>query len=231
MTTTVIILRGLPGSGKTTRALMRLEHSPIKAEEIVVCSADQYFTDQDTGEYTFDPAGIGEAHRRCFLKFLDACQDAHLNGSPKLIYVDNTNIQAHEIAPYVAVANGYHLYHQIQLVWCDLPTALKRNVHRVPEHVILDMYQRLLAERLPPYWNQVVICEGVESPNALPRPAALVHYPMVKLQDLSENPEIVLGCNSLCGMKPGASGLTMCEDWDKVTCQTCKFLRKEQERK
>lgn len=39
---------------------------------------------------------------------------------------------------------------------CDVETAIKRNIHGVPENTILQMQKNLLTEIVPPYWNQDV---------------------------------------------------------------------------
>lgn len=51
------ILRGAPGSGKTTWALANRQTSTL-------CSADHYFTGPD-GVYRFDASKIGLAHAAC----------------------------------------------------------------------------------------------------------------------------------------------------------------------
>jgi uridine kinase len=56
----MIIVRGLPGSGKSTFAQETLEKSP----ELVWVEADQFFTDSN-GVYVFAPAKIKEAHTWC----------------------------------------------------------------------------------------------------------------------------------------------------------------------
>ena len=50
------IVRGLPGSGKSTLALSLVGH------DFLVCEADKYFIDKETGEYKFDAKVIKNAH-------------------------------------------------------------------------------------------------------------------------------------------------------------------------
>lgn len=59
----VLILRGLPGSGKSTYV--------GGMDRAVVCSADDFFYNAK-GQYQFDPSRLEEVHRRCFGKFFEA---------------------------------------------------------------------------------------------------------------------------------------------------------------
>ena len=54
----VIIMRGLPGSGKSTEA-----KSYILTHGAVVVSADDFF--MVAGKYRYNPAKIGDAHVAC----------------------------------------------------------------------------------------------------------------------------------------------------------------------
>eukprot|EP01052_Picozoa_sp_SAG31_P018538 SAG31_NODE_1317_length_8836_cov_3.151311_3_plen_202_part_00 len=56
---TVVVMRGLPGSGKTYVTEM------IQKDVGAVCSADVYFQQESGGEYSFDVAKIRDAHRYC----------------------------------------------------------------------------------------------------------------------------------------------------------------------
>lgn len=55
--TTLILIRGCPGSGKTTLAKKLVENSDSKTKHF---EADQYFTDA-SGNYKWDGMKIGEA--------------------------------------------------------------------------------------------------------------------------------------------------------------------------
>ena len=54
------IMRGLPGSGKSTIASRIQEQLP----QVQVCSADHHFIDEE-GEYRFDLSKLGAAHAAC----------------------------------------------------------------------------------------------------------------------------------------------------------------------
>lgn len=82
----LFIVRGLPGSGKTS-----LGHKL----SLLVYAADDFFVDED-GRYNFDPAKLGQAHA--------ACQDnvrKALNYGCEEVAVTNTFTQRWEIQPYL----------------------------------------------------------------------------------------------------------------------------------
>ena len=130
------ILRGLPGSGKSSLAIM-LEH--YLSDNCLTFSADRYFENY-MGEYNFDSSKIGKAHADCLERFT-ACV---LKGEDHVI-VDNTNTQEWEYEKYVKLARqqGYDVI--ILRVETDLNDAelAKRNIHGVPEETIARMRHRL----------------------------------------------------------------------------------------
>ena len=87
----VIIMRGLPGSGKSSYISQYHRDSHV-------CSADNYFTDS-SGRYNYNQELIGEAHRHCQMDFEVALSD----GSRDVI-VDNTNFQKWHYIDYIKQA-------------------------------------------------------------------------------------------------------------------------------
>lgn len=140
------IMRGVPGSGKST---WLKEHHP----DILVCSADHYFTDSNTGEYTFVPTKLCEAHERCWYKAFQ------LIDSRQSLAVDNTNVDPRLVQPYLSAARirGY----RIVVVTCRTSylEAYRRNVHGVPLETVCRMLDTLSENRRP--WDNV---EYVEVP-------------------------------------------------------------------
>lgn len=134
----IYILRGLPGSGKSTLAR--------QYPDATVCSADHYH--MVDGVYRYDVKNAAAAHNACFQKFLKCV-------GYEMVIVDNTNISAHELAPYVAVAKAYDVPWEIILVNSDLATCLGRNTHNVPDNTMLDMQRRLITEFIP--WPQRIV--------------------------------------------------------------------------
>ena len=90
---TLYIVRGLPGSGKSTFA---------QSLGCPVFEADQYFNDNETGEYKFDASKIKLAHNWCKLRVEHSMDD----GVDK-IAVSNTFTQEWEMESYLALAENY----------------------------------------------------------------------------------------------------------------------------
>jgi len=130
----VIIMRGIPGSGKTT-------HIEQNYSDAVVCSSDHYFTDED-GNYNFDIEHIGVAHKQSKEKFYSA-----LERKETPIIVDNTNTRWWEMEDYVYAAEeaGYDIVF-IRLV-TDVETAYNRNIHNTPRDIVEKFY--MIFEELP----------------------------------------------------------------------------------
>lgn len=148
----VVILRGVPGAGKSRYAR---ENFP----EANVCSADHFF--MKDGEYKFDPNKLAQAHGACLRKFIDCIG---VNGEVAFVpidtvVVDNTGTSVVEIAPYAALANAYGCELEIITLEVDPKVAAARNVHGVPETSVLRMAQNLEhgTKQLPPWWPHKVV--------------------------------------------------------------------------
>lgn len=122
----VIIMRGVPGSGKSTKA---------KSFEGVIVSADDYF--MNNGIYCYNSSLIREAHQRCLANFSFLLY----KGIP-LVIVDNTNIQKWNYEKYEKVAKQYG--YEVEVVslkdsGLSVQELAKRNIHGVPEEKIKQM--------------------------------------------------------------------------------------------
>jgi len=93
----LIIVRGIPGSGKTTFAEMICK---------IVFSADDYHTDKD-GNYNWKPENVGKAHEWCQAQTAKAME----RGVSK-ICVANTSTTEREMRPYRRLAQkfGYKVF-------------------------------------------------------------------------------------------------------------------------
>lgn len=139
----LIIMRGLPGSGKSRAAAEIAESATRAGKSVFIASADAYF--ENDGVYEFDPAKLPLAHAACMHNVLVA-----LKSRTSVIIVDNTNSQTWEYASYVRAADlaGYKVVmHEIhtrpqQLTVEELMTFAKRNVHGVPFSAIAAMAAR-----------------------------------------------------------------------------------------
>ena len=99
------IVRGIPGSGKSTFAKTLVGH------DFLVCEADKYFIDKETGEYKFDFSKIKDAHKFCQDMVETYMKDSLLNDNfYKEIAVSNTFTQEWELQPYYELAIKYGYY-------------------------------------------------------------------------------------------------------------------------
>lgn len=101
---TVIILRGVPSSGKSSFAGY-IENWMINP--VVVCCADDYFTDEN-GNYNFDHTKLGEAHDYCYSKYINAVNDYDI----QTVIVANTNTREQDVNKYrnYAVENNVRVF-------------------------------------------------------------------------------------------------------------------------
>ncbi|KAG2457351.1 N42L2 protein, partial [Polypterus senegalus] len=116
---TLILMRGMPGSGKSTHAQELAQSNPNG----VVLSTDDYFS-QQTG-YSYDPSLLGDAHEWNQSRAKEAMEKGQ---SP--IVIDNTNTQAWEMKPYVQLAleKGYNVeFHEPNTGWKFDPVELEKN--------------------------------------------------------------------------------------------------------
>lgn len=131
----LILLRGLPGSGKTTLSRILLGQS----RDGIVFSTDDYFRHQDGYRYNVDQ--LGDAHDWNQNRAKQA-----INQGRSPVIIDNTNTQAWEMKPYVemAIGKGYRVeFHEPETWWKFVPEELeKRNKHGVSRKKIAQMLDR-----------------------------------------------------------------------------------------
>ncbi len=97
---TLIILRGLPGSGKSTFADFLSENFLDEYGNIPICSADNFF--MKDGKYIFDKSKLHAAHQRCHLDV-----DQAMFQMEPIILLSNTNTTDKEMEPYFELAKKY----------------------------------------------------------------------------------------------------------------------------
>ncbi|NXW93009.1 N4BP2 protein, partial [Alopecoenas beccarii] len=136
----LVLLRGVPGSGKSYLARTLLEDNPGG----IILSTDDYFSKH--GQYHYDTDCLGEAHDWNRKRAKEAFE---MGISP--IIIDNTNIQAWEMKPYVTLAQQFKykvMFREPDTWWKFKPKELeRRNIHGVSKEKIkrmLERYERCL---------------------------------------------------------------------------------------
>jgi predicted kinase len=122
---TLTLLRGLPGSGKSTFA------KSLGGEHI---EADMFFVDRETGEYKFDATKLKLAHNWCAIQV----QKAMVEDEPKII-VSNTFTQEWEMKTYYDLAK-MHGYRVFSIIVENRHDGI--NEHNVPEEKLEQMKHR-----------------------------------------------------------------------------------------
>ena len=144
----LIIMRGCPGSGKSTIAKKLYENYAKEGyESCFWLSTDSFWmTDDDPPQYKFDVSKLSQAHTNTFAAFCVVAGEAFGAKGPRLIVLDNTNTQWKEFSHYVAVAKKLKFSVE-QLMpdteWAfDAEELFKRNLHSVPLDTIKAMIGR-----------------------------------------------------------------------------------------
>jgi len=133
---TVIVMRGISGSGKSSIAQQL-------APNWAICSTDNYF--MVGGEYKFDRSKLGEYHK---LNFESFCK--FLTDGISTVIVDNTNVKRKEFQKYIdkAKENGYEVVEvtignpwrqngDMRFIdWDYVDKCIIRNAHAVPADTI-----------------------------------------------------------------------------------------------
>lgn len=141
----MVIMRGIPGSGKSTISQIIGKGLGLDLEKCVICSTDDFFKNKK-GQYKFNPKKIKENHLLNQLKAMKACIDK------KNVIIDNTNVDNDHLKPYLDIAAeyGYRVYNLAVIV--DQMEAFKRQTHNVPEEAHKRMHNKLL-ESIQEYGN------------------------------------------------------------------------------
>ena len=133
----LILIRGIPGSGKSNLAYIFLEEHELacnsqecRSSRIAHFEADMWFS--KSGKYQFDPSKLPEAHEWC----QEQTENAMLEGVDTII-VSNSFIKRWELDFYISAANhnGYKV--QEIIVKADFG-----NIHGVPLEKVEQMTKR-----------------------------------------------------------------------------------------
>jgi predicted kinase len=125
---TLIILRGLPGAGKTSLANL------LSDNKWPVFSIDDYFTDPITQKYSFDFSKNHLAYKVC----QDNTESAMRSGIEK-IFLHNTFTLEWEMEPYFKLAETYNYTLHILTVENRHHS---QNTHGISQEQILKMAEK-----------------------------------------------------------------------------------------
>ena len=127
----LILLRGVPGSGKTTLGNIILFNIQSNIQDVL--SADNFFINEKS-DYVFDATKLKEAHNECQVK----CAERMRNQFSKIV-VANTFTQEWEMEPYFKMAE-FHEYRVFSIIVENRHGGV--NEHNVPDEVLTKMRER-----------------------------------------------------------------------------------------
>lgn len=135
----MVIMRGVPGSGKSYLARKIIDQTMNGDYENHIFSSDDFFLNRRTGRYVYNRELIGQAHE---FNQSRVAQRALSGWSP--IIIDNTNVKLWEMFPYVneGVRYGYTIkILEPNTSWSKSAGKLAmKNEHNVPK----DKIERML---------------------------------------------------------------------------------------
>lgn len=188
----IILMSGIPGSGKSFEAQLRINlhirdtfpqdqtiiSDPVSrpvisgngwttGASIILLSTDHYFMQK--GDYKFDVSKLGDAHGLCLKSYIRGVQDT-LN---QLLIVDNTMTSIEELAPYIAIAQAHKV--PVEVITVVVPAysiqlAAERNSHGVPTNTISRMHTNLAhrGDHIPFHWQPSMGVLFTEVPAVFP---------------------------------------------------------------
>lgn len=144
------IVRGLPGSGKSTYVSQKLDSLDHAWFEDAWFEADMFFEDEVTGEYKFDAKLIEQAHAWCYSNTI-RCLRSGIN-----VWVSNTFTRLWEMNPYMRVSDLIDEPVEISII--EMKTQFT-STHGVPEYALKAMKDRW--EELPSDWKDKFTVEEI----------------------------------------------------------------------
>ncbi len=131
---TLLLLRGLPGAGKTTLAsTIAALDGAMEHWQVAIWAADQHF-EQSDGTYKFNGAELPLAHRKC-----QEGTERSMRAGMALVCVTNTFTTEEELEWYYDAAKRYNYKVHSVIVENRCGT---QNVHGVPAEAMSKMRER-----------------------------------------------------------------------------------------
>ena len=129
---TFIIIRGLPGSGKSTLSHDLARISTLRGYSIQIRETDMYF--MKDGKYEFDASKLSLYHNQNQIAVWD-----DMNNDVDWVVLANTSLTINEIDSYIrfAASFGYH-------VEVLTATGNYESIHSVPAYTMKKMRQRMV---------------------------------------------------------------------------------------
>jgi predicted kinase len=127
----LILLRGLPGSGKSTFGSTILQLPNNNPQEVL--SADDFFVNNE-GEYIFDSTKLKEAHNFCQFR----CSERMRQGIARIV-VANTFTEEWEMEEYFKMAERYN--YRVHTIIVENRHG-NESIHGVPEDNFKKMKKR-----------------------------------------------------------------------------------------
>ena len=201
----LVVLRGLPGSGKSTVAKALDVDS-----QAGICNADDFrYSSQG---YHFDPNRLSDVHRRCFTKCVEL-----IDSDCPLIIIDNTNGHLWEYEAYMMLGRVTGYETKVVEVSCpdqaSLGRFVRRNVHRVPMDACVRMWKEWEADPRAVLVDEHrtqdddYLREILNDSSLASSPADIVLYTAVFLD--SESRSALLSCVPPCHETVYASHMTL----------------------
>ena len=133
------LLRGLPGSGKTTLAQDLAQMYDAMGYAVTVLAADDYFYD-DQGNYNFDRNSLLKAHGICQLKAQEAMIHTKTN-KPRAVFIHNTSTMEKELKPYLEMVEVSSVDWIVRSLVVENRHG-NSSTHGVPDHTLEAMRDR-----------------------------------------------------------------------------------------
>ena len=131
----LFLVRGVPGSGKSTFA-----KELVGGSDYLVCEADKFFIDKETGVYSWDPTKIKDAHKWCRNQVETYMKDSLKHDQfYRKFAVSNTFTQEWEMNTYFELARKYG-YKVFSVIVENRHGG--HNIHGVPDETLEKMKSR-----------------------------------------------------------------------------------------